>query len=142
MNLLAIIALTSLVGNNIALASNESPKITSKKKKPNVVILFADNLAYNDVGTFQTESGGTRSRTPRTDEFATEGLKLLNWNSGAVLCSASRAALLTGKYPVKTGVYPRVFEPDAVQGLLANETTLADYLKASKGTLHYILCSL
>ena len=71
-----------------------------QQQQPNVVILFADNLAYDDVGTFQTTSNGSKpSRTPRTDQLATEGLKLLNWNSPAVLCSASRAALLTGKYP-------------------------------------------
>ncbi|KAL7528107.1 hypothetical protein ACHAXR_002271, partial [Thalassiosira sp. AJA248-18] len=103
-------------------ASNERPI------QPNVVILFADNLAYNDVGAFQT-GVRTPSRTPRTDALANDGLKLLHWNSPAVLCSASRAALLTGKYPVRTGVYPRVFEPDAIHGLLANETTLADHLK-------------
>lgn len=104
---------------------------TSSDGKPNVVILFADNLAYDDVGTFQTtnnKSSKSKSRTPRTDALASQGLKLLHWNSPAVLCSASRAALLTGKYPVRTGVYPRVFEPDARHGLLANETTLADYL--------------
>ena len=105
---------------------------------PNVVIFFADNLAYNDVGTFQQQTdeysnystrSTTRSRTPHTDQLANEGLKLLHWNSPAVLCSASRAALMTGKYPVRTGVYPRVFEPDAKYGLLANETTIANYLK-------------
>ncbi|KAL7553306.1 hypothetical protein ACHAWF_016574, partial [Thalassiosira exigua] len=112
----------------------------AKAKPPNVVVLFADNLAYDDVGAFRSTGppppgpfgfgGRPRSRTPRTDAFARDGLKLLHWNSPAVLCSASRAALLTGKYPVKTGVYPRVFEPDAVHGLMANETTLADHLRA------------
>ncbi|KAL9180941.1 hypothetical protein ACHAXT_009746 [Thalassiosira profunda] len=98
--------------------------------KPNVVVLFADNLAYNDVGAFQTPPAAKdASRTPRTDALAADGLRLLHWNSPAVLCSASRAALMTGKYPVRTGVYPRVFEPDAAQGLLANETTIAEYLR-------------
>jgi hypothetical protein len=98
------------------------------KKKPNVVILFADNLAYNDVGAFRTAtssgsgSGNERSRTPRTDQLANDGLKLLHWNSPAVLCSASRAGLMTGKYSVRTGIYPGVFKPDAEFGLLANET--------------------
>jgi len=108
---------------------NAVPRDNETPKRPNVIILFADNLAYNDVGTFQEESRMSRSRTPRTDALASEGLKLLHWNSPAVLCSASRSALMTGKYPVRTGVYPRVFEPDAEHGLLANETTIADYLK-------------
>ena len=99
------------------------------KKKPNVVILFADNLAYNDVGAFRTAAttssssdGSERSRTPHTDQLANDGLKLLHWNSPAVLCSASRAGLMTGKYSVRTGIYPGVFKPDAEFGLLANET--------------------
>ena len=94
---------------------------------PNILILFADNLAYNDVGAFSHSK--EQSNTPSLDALASSGRKLLNWNSPAVLCSASRAALLTGRYPIRTGIYPRVFEPDAVHGLLPNETTLAEYLR-------------
>ena len=93
---------------------------------PNILILFADNLAYDDVGAFSNKE---KSNTPSLDALASSGRKLLNWNSPAVLCSASRAALLTGRYPVRTGIYPRVFEPDAVHGLLPNETTLAEHLR-------------
>lgn len=98
---------------------------------PNILVLLADNLAYDDVGAFRSGAGeiDKPSRTPRLDSFAESSRKFLNWNSPAVLCSASRAALLTGRYPVRTGVYPRVFEPDAAFGLLPNETTLAEYLK-------------
>jgi arylsulfatase A-like enzyme len=70
----------------------------------NVVILLADNLAYDDVGIFRGAHGSAtgqspkkRSRTPNLDRAAAEGRRLLNWNSPAVLCSASRAALLTGE---------------------------------------------
>ena len=96
------------------------------ERTPNILILFADNLAYNDVGAFSHNK--EQSNTPSLDALASSGRKLLNWNSPAVLCSASRAALLTGRYPIRTGIYPRVFEPDAVHGLLPNETTLAEYL--------------
>ncbi len=69
------------------------------KNFTNVVILFADNLAYDDVGIFSHDGEKkTKSRTPNLDSAAMEGRRLLNWNSPAVLCSASRAALLTGKY--------------------------------------------
>ena len=96
---------------------------------PNIVILFADNLGYEDVSTFQSSSTLGRTKTPNIDRLAEEGMKFLNWNSAAALCSASRAALLTGKYPVRTGVYPRVFRPDAKYGLLPEEVTLAELLK-------------
>ena len=93
--------------------------------KPNIVILLGDNVAYNDISIF----GAATSKTPNIDRLGMEGLKLNNWNSAAHLCSASRAALLTGKYPVRMGIYPRVFRPDAVYGLMPNETTIAEYLK-------------
>lgn len=106
----------------------DEDELLLQPKKPNVVILFADNLGYNDVGAFRTGGGGggggsdERSRTPRTDQLAKDGLKLLHWNSPAVLCSASRAGLMTGRYSVRTGIYPGVLKPDAEFGLLANET--------------------
>jgi len=92
---------------------------------PNIVIFFADNLGYNDVGVF----GAPSAHTPNIDSLATDGIKLNNWNSAAHLCSASRAALLTGRYPVRSGVYPSVFKPDAANGLSPEEITIAEYLK-------------
>jgi arylsulfatase A len=90
---------------------------------PNIVILFADNLGYEDVSIFQSTTTTTKkTRTPNIDRLGDEGMTFFNWNSAAALCSASRAALLTGKYPVRTGIYPRVFRPDAKYGL-DNETT-------------------
>jgi len=115
---------------------------------PNIVILFADNLGYNDIGTFRSGSGSgskkdyspspypppsssssSSSHTPNIDSLARDGMKFHNWNSAAHLCSASRAALLTGRYPVRSGVYPAVFKPDAVNGLRPEEVTIAEYLK-------------
>ena len=97
----------------------------------NLVILFADNLGYDDVSCFQAGevSGKTIRSTPNIDRLADEGMKFSNWNSAAALCSASRAALLTGKYPVRTGTYPGVFQNDASYGLLPEETTIAELLK-------------
>lgn len=99
---------------------------------PNLVILFADNLGYDDVSAFQSPESvakGNVPSTPNIDRLAEEGVKFTNWNSAAALCSASRSALLTGKYPVRTGTYPSVFRNDAVYGLLPQETTLPEILK-------------
>lgn len=95
---------------------------------PNVIVFFADNLGYEDIGVFQSDKN-PKTRTPNIDQLAAEGLKFTNWNSAAALCSASRASLLTGKYPVRTGVFPGVFHPDASNGLLPEELTIAEYLK-------------
>ena len=93
--------------------------------KPNIVILFADNLGYADISFFS----GHSPRTPNVDRLGKEGIRLDNWNSAAHLCSASRAALLTGKYPVRTGIYPGVFHNDAAYGLLPAEKTIAEFLQ-------------
>jgi arylsulfatase A len=112
----------------------EQPQDVKTPNDPlNLVILFADNLGYDDVSCFQSQeatAGKYSSRsTPNIDRLAGEGVKFTNWNSAAALCSASRSALLTGKYPVRTGTYPRVFRNDATFGLLPEETTLAELLK-------------
>ncbi len=98
----------------------------------NLVILFADNVGYDDVSCFQSHDATTKNSfqsTPHIDRLAYEGMKFTNWNSAAALCSASRSALLTGKYPIRTGTYPRVFRNDATFGLSPEETTLAELLK-------------
>jgi arylsulfatase A len=102
--------------------------------RPNIVILFADNLGYADISLF----GAPSAQTPNIDRLGFEGIKLNNWNSAAHLCSASRASLLTGKYAVRTGVYPGVFKPDAVFGMLPSEMTIAEYLK-KEGYATFIL---
>jgi arylsulfatase A len=99
--------------------------ISEETSRPNFVILFADNLGYADISLF----GAPTAQTPNIDRLGIEGIKLNNWNSAAHLCSASRASLLTGKYAVRTGVYPGVFKPDAVHGMLPSEMTIAEYLK-------------
>lgn len=111
---------------------DSSSPITDDHPPLNLVILFADNLGYDDVSCFQSqEAAGKYSSpsTPNVDRLAGQGMKFMNWNSAAALCSASRSALLTGKYPVRTGTYPRVFRNDATFGLLPDETTLAELLK-------------
>ena len=95
---------------------------------PNVVILLADNLGYEDVSWFAKEK---HNSTPNIDSLGRDGMTFTNWNSAAHLCSASRAALLTGLYPARTGIFPGVFHPDAGLGLQGN--TLATYLKKGSG---------
>src|SRR3982751_6898095 len=69
--------------------------------KPNVVLVLMDNLGWGELGVY----GGGILRgapTPRLDRFAAEGLRLLNFNVEAQ-CTPSRAALLTGRYAIRTG---------------------------------------
>ncbi len=102
-------------------------------RRPNVVVIFADDLGYGDLGTF----GAPNIRTPRLDAMAAEGQK---WTSFYVqpVCSPSRAALLTGRLPVRNGMFgtpsgtaPKVFRDNAAQGLPLEEVTVADLLKSA-----------
>lgn len=92
--------------------------------KPNIVMLFVDDLGYGDLGF----TGNTMTHTPNIDRMAYEGKVLSSWYSGAPVCTASRAALLTGRQFTRVGV-PGVFGDGANTGLPLNETTVADQLK-------------
>jgi len=91
---------------------------------PNIVFILCDDLGYGDLGCY-----GSRIRTPNLDRMAAEGVRFTNFCSADPVCSPSRAALLTGRYPTRVGV-PRVLFPRDAGGLNRDETTLADVLKA------------
>jgi arylsulfatase len=93
-------------------------------RPPNVVMIYCDDLGYGDVGCY-----GSSIRTPNIDRMAAEGVRFTHFYSGNPVCSPSRAALLTGRYPVRAGV-PRVFFPTDKTGLPDSETTIAQALKA------------
>ncbi len=101
-----------------------TPAGAAEPAAPNFIIIFADDLGYGDLGCF----GHPTIRTPRLDRMAAEGLKLTQFYSAAAACSPSRAALLTGRYPLRTGV-PRVLNPNSPNGLSPEEITLARALK-------------
>ena len=92
-------------------------------KKPNVVIIFVDDLGYADIGPF----GATQQKTPHLDRMAAEGMKLTSFYAAPV-CSVSRAQMLTGCYGVRVSV-PGVYFPAGPQGLNPKEVTLAERLK-------------
>ena len=91
--------------------------------KPNIVIIFLDDLGYADIGPF----GATKQRTPHLDRMAQEGMKLTSFYAAPV-CSVSRAQLLTGCYGVRVSV-PGVYGPNNRNGLNPVEFTIADRLK-------------
>ena len=102
---------------------------SSTDSRPNVVILFADDLGYGDLGSF----GHPYIRTPNIDSLAAEGQRWTDFYVAAPVCSPSRAALLTGRLPVRSGLYGntiRVYFPDEPGGLPQGETTLAEALQA------------
>ncbi|XP_054749201.2 arylsulfatase A-like [Lytechinus pictus] len=95
------------------------------QSKPNIVLLYTDDLGFGDLQAY----GHPTSSTPNLNRLAAEGLRFTQFYSSAPVCSPSRAAILTGRYHVRTGVYPGVFDPASSGGLPHNETTLAEILR-------------
>jgi arylsulfatase A len=91
--------------------------------RPNVVVIFIDDLGYADIGPF----GATKQKTPNLDRMAAEGMKLTSFYAAPV-CSVSRAQLMTGCYGARVSV-PGVYGPASPQGLHPNEITVAERLK-------------
>ena len=109
--------------NSVDLAGTKA--VDAAGTKPNVVIMFADDLGYGDLGSF----GHPYIRTPNIDTLAAEGQRWTDFYVAAPVCSPSRAALLTGRLPVRSGLYGnaiRVFFPDEPGGFPDTEVTLAE----------------
>ena len=92
-------------------------------KPPNIVVILADDLGFGDVGCF-----GSTLPTPNLDRMAQEGVRLERFYSASPVCSPSRAALLTGRYPARCGVV-NVLMPNATDGLKASERTVSKILR-------------
>jgi len=107
-------------------------------RPPNVIIILCDDLGYGDLGAY----GHPSIRTPRLDRMAAEGLRFTDFYSPSSICTPSRAALLTGRYAVRSGMCNMgnsrgVLFPDSKGGLPQSEITLAKGLKArGYATLH------
>ena len=93
-------------------------------KKPNFVILFADDMGYGDWN----RGGNPTIRTPNMNRMADEGVQMTQFDSGNPVCSPSRSALLTGRNCIRIGV-TFVFFPGNDMGMSPDEITIADALK-------------
>jgi arylsulfatase A-like enzyme len=98
------------------------------QRRPNFVVILCDDLGYGDLGSF----GHPTIRTPNLDRMAAEGQRWTSFYSADSVCTPSRAALLTGRLPIRAGMYSdtrRVLFPDSAEGLPSSEITIAELLK-------------
>ncbi len=119
--LLGLFALLSLSVENVA-------ESAEAQRPPNIVIIYADDLGYGDLGCY----GHPTIRTPHLDRMAAEGMRFTEFYSAAEVCTPSRAALLTGRYPIRSGMCHdqfRVLRNRSLGCLPADEVTLAEALK-------------
>jgi arylsulfatase A len=108
----------------LVLALVATPLCAQDAKKPNVIVIFADDLGYGDVGCY----GAKGFKTPNLDKMAAEGVRFTSFYTGCPVCSGSRAALLTGRHFQRVGVPPVMF-PGNKNGLNPNEITIATLLR-------------
>lgn len=104
--------------------------ISAKEKRPNVILVFCDDLGYGDIGPF----GSKTHATPVLDQMAKEGMCLTDFYSTCPVCTPSRASLMTGCYPRRVNMHVDeknlcVLFPAARKGLNPNEITIAEILK-------------
>ncbi len=98
------------------------PKKSSEQ--PNFILLFADDMGYGDLSS----NGHPSIKTPNLDRMTEEGMKFTNFYSAAPPCSGSRYALMTGRYPARSG-FGLVLVPNSERGIHPDEITLAEGLK-------------
>lgn len=114
-------SLFSFVSASVMMA--ESPD-NGKDRKPNIIIIYCDDLGYGDIGV----TGHPDIKTPNLDRMALEGIRFTNYYSASPASTASRYALLTGRYPPRAG-FRWVLNPDSERGIHPEEETLAEILK-------------
>jgi arylsulfatase A len=129
----------TLLGTGIAsmVASLLARPSFAASRKPNFIVIYCDDLGYGDVGV----DGGTTIQTPHIDAMAAEGITLTDYYAPANLCTPSRAAMLTGRYAIRTGLGRGVIMQNDTRILPLSEVTIAkalkpDYVSALIGKWH------
>lgn len=100
-------------------------------EKPNLVFIIADDCTWSDIGCY-----GGQAHTPRIDKLATEGMRFTRCFQSAPMCSPTRHAIYTGRYPVKTGAYPNHTFVDPDEKSIVQHLKPLGYRVAQSGKSH------
>jgi len=118
--------LFGLLSGHAAIGNETANDIVAKL--PNIVVIFIDDLGYADIGPFMPEGDPPGFKTPNLDQMAAQGRKFTDFVASTAVCSASRAALLTGCYHRRVGI-SGAFGPGSKTGINPDEMTLAELCK-------------
>lgn len=94
---------------------------------PNIIVIMADDLGWGDISA----NGSDMISTPNIDRLAEQGIRLTSFYAGSNVCTPSRAALMTGRYPIRSGMQ-HVVMPHHDGGLPQSEFTIAELMKNAK----------
>ncbi|MBS9462890.1 sulfatase [Flagellimonas sp. 389] len=120
--------LVKLILWNLIAGTNLSAQNIRPDQKPNIILILADDMGYGDASVY----GHPTIQTPNIDQLAEEGQRWTNFYVAASVCTPSRAALLTGRLPIRNGMCSdkrRVFWSSSKRGLPSEEITIAEALK-------------
>lgn len=113
-----------------ALAAMGGSARAAGRRPPNVIVVLADDLGYGDLGV----QGSSLISTPNLDRLARQGVRMTDFYASANVCTPSRAGLLTGRYPIRTGLAQDVIRQTDTHGLPLEEVTIAEALKPDYAT--------
>lgn len=133
---LIFIAIGMLIGNTQCNLKNEIKQEKTVNAKPNVILLLTDDMGYGDLTCY----GGQAVQTPNIDALAQEGMRYARFYSASAVCSPSRAAILTGKYPLRFNItkhfWKRTDFLPAVSHTLPRLLSNAGYITSHIGKWH------
>ncbi|MFZ5721428.1 MAG: sulfatase [Pseudomonadota bacterium] len=119
-----------VLGGAAALAATSSTARGARRRPLNVIVILADDLGYGDLGV----QGSSLIATPNLDRLARQGVRMTDFYASANVCTPSRAGLLTGRYPIRTGLARDVIRQTDTHGLPPDEVTIAEVLKPDYAT--------
>jgi arylsulfatase A len=108
-----------------AATQSDSTMHANKPDRPNIIVIICDDLGYGDLGCY-----GSKLATPHIDRLAAQGVRFTHHCTPIALCSASRAALMTGLYPTRVGATD-AFGPQSDTGMSLDAVTVANVLQKS-----------
>ncbi len=117
-------AFTACLSFSVFVMACQGASAATSREAPNFIVILTDDLGYGDIGAF----GANKIATPNLDSMAKQGAVLTNFYAAANICTPSRAGLLTGRYPIRTGLGHQVIMPNDTRGLPDEEVTIAEML--------------
>lgn len=108
--------------------------VNAAEKRPNVIVIYTDDQGSLDLNCY----GSKDLQTPHLDQLASHGVRFTQMYSPSAICSASRAGLLTGRFPARAGVPSNVSSSQGQEGMPTTEITIAEMMKSAGYTTGHV----